>query len=149
MLKLLTTLLMLALLAFPGQASGTDAFAEVRGSDGFWRLARDHSGVWWFLSPDGEKEFLNTVTTVVPYQQGRRALGPHFISRDWKGVVTGSLTEGDVQGWGARTHDRVLAAGFKGFGAWCHTVFHDEAVNPSTRRSPATSTSGSGPTKVA
>ncbi|MEM1011982.1 MAG: sugar-binding protein, partial [Planctomycetota bacterium] len=109
-----------------------DEFAVVQGTPGFWRLARTHDGTWWFLSPDGDKEFLNTVTTVVPYQQGRRALGPHYVSRDWHGQITGSLTEGDVPGWGVRTHDRVIEAGFKGFGAWCHPVFHDPDVNSDT-----------------
>ena len=104
----------------------------LKGAAGFWRMGRDHNGVWWFVSPDGQREFLNTVTTVVPYQQGRRKMGPHYISRDWHGEVTGTLLEGDVAGWAARTRDRVLEAGFKGFGAWCHKAFHDASINPDT-----------------
>ncbi len=104
----------------------------IRGQEGFWQLARDQSGTWWFISPTGEQEFLNTVTTVVPYQQGRRALGPHYISRDWKGKLTGTLLEGDVTTWAKQTRLRVLEAGFKGFGAWCHKAFHDTEINPDT-----------------
>jgi hypothetical protein len=124
----------LGLLGFaaPAAADEADDFRTLRGTAGFWRLAEDQDGVWWFLSPDNEKEFLNTVTTVVPYQQGRRTLGPHYISRDWNGQVTGSLTEGDTVSWATRTRQRVLNAGFKGFGAWCHLAFHDETINPDT-----------------
>ena len=46
-------------------------FVTVRGQDGFWRLAKTADGVWWFVSPTGQREFLNTVTTVQPFQMSR------------------------------------------------------------------------------
>src|SRR4051812_23998367 len=46
-------------------------FDRVVGQSGFWRLAKTRDGVWWFLSPADETEFLNTVTTAQPYQLGR------------------------------------------------------------------------------
>src|ERR1700683_306441 len=46
-------------------------FKELHGQQGFWRLGEDQSGVWWWVSPEGKLEFLNTVTTVQPEQSGR------------------------------------------------------------------------------
>lgn len=93
---------------------------QYRGQEGFWRLAEDTTGVWWFLSPDGHREFLNTVTTVQPEQDSREKNGPHFVSRDWdKGD-----TDADLDNWAAATLRRVTDAGFKGLGAWCNPAFH-------------------------
>src|SRR5579872_5280584 len=41
---------------------------HLRGQAGYWRLAQDQAGVWWWVSPTGKLEFLNTVTTVQPEQ---------------------------------------------------------------------------------
>jgi hypothetical protein len=46
-------------------------FKNINGATGFWRLAQSNSGVWWFLSPDDKPEFLNSVTTVQPFQIAR------------------------------------------------------------------------------
>jgi hypothetical protein len=124
--------LAIALLASSAWAADEQDFLQVRGTPGYWRLVQDQEGVWWFQSPTGKLEFLNTVTTVVPYQKGRRVLGPHYVSRDWVGQVTGTLREGDVDAWAVRTLARVRAAGFKGLGAWCHPVFHEGHLNPDT-----------------
>lgn len=105
------------------------ALSILKGAEGFWRIARDESGVWWFLSPDGQREFLNTVTTVQPYQRGRDANGPHFLSRDYTG---GFSMDGPVDAWAKATLNRVLDAGFKGLGAWSHPAFHKLDV-PITR----------------
>jgi hypothetical protein len=102
-----------------------DAFAVVRGTEGFWRIAQDTSGVWWFLSPDNQTEFLNTINTVQPFQRARSAFGPHYISQDWDG---GATSHGDIDAWAAATLPRVLAAGFKGLGAWSHPRFHQMDV---------------------
>ncbi|MEM6314292.1 MAG: hypothetical protein AAF743_09410, partial [Planctomycetota bacterium] len=102
---------------------------HIVGTPGFWRIERDEAGVWWFLSPDGEREFLNTVTTVQPFQLGRRENGPHYVSRDWTGETS---MDGDIDAWATATLDRVLDAGFKGMGAWSHPVFHEHDV-PITR----------------
>lgn len=101
---------------------GADQFKEVRGKAGFWRVAQTEGGVWWFLSPEGQKEFLNTVTHVHPAQRGSAQAGPHFVSRDWNG---GPYREGgNHDAWAAKTLKRVHGAGFKGLGAWCSRVFH-------------------------
>ncbi len=104
-------------------------FVRQSGQAGYWRLAQTAQGVWWFVSPDDRLEFLNTVTTVQPYQLARDPIGPGFVSRDWNGSAG---REGDVAQWAKTTLQRVKAAGFKGLGAWCHPVFHQLDV-PMTR----------------
>jgi hypothetical protein len=107
----------------------TAPLVSFRGSDGFWRIAKDEAGVSWFVAPAGQREFLNTVTTVQPYQRGRAADGPHYISRDWTGTAH---TAGDLTVWAGSTLDRVRDVGFKGLGAWSHPAFHAFDV-PMTR----------------
>lgn len=110
-------------------APSPPALKRIVGTEGYWRIAQDEAGVWWFLSPDGRREFLNSVTTVQPYQRGRDVNGPHYISRDYAG---GLSMDGDVDAWAKATLDRVLNSGFKGLGAWCHPAFHKLDV-PLTR----------------
>ncbi|MGC4032976.1 MAG: hypothetical protein QM754_14815 [Tepidisphaeraceae bacterium] len=105
-------------------------FTTVKGQDGYWRLAKTADGVWWFVSPDGKREFLNTVTTVQPFQLARDPHGISFASRDYNG--TPGKYDGDLNAWAAKTALRVKDAGFKGLGAWCHPVFHQIDV-PITR----------------
>ena len=101
-----------------------------KGREGFWRVAKAENGVWWFVSPTGERQFLNTVTTVQPFQTGRDKDGVHFVSRDWNGSV--STYDGDLKAWAEKTMARVQGAGFKGLGAWSHPIFHEMDV-PITR----------------
>lgn len=101
----------------------------VKGSAGYWRLAKSTDGVWWFLSPKEHPEFLNTVTTVQPIQFGREKDGIHYVSSDWNNR---SSTDGDLQTWAQKTAARVLNTGFKGLGAWSHPVFHSMDI-PVTR----------------
>ena len=98
---------------------------EVRGREGFWRVARDETGAWWFVSPDGRREFLNSVTTVQPRLLGRDPKGPHYVARDFD-PSTG------LRHWAEATVDRVTAFGFKGIGAWSEPVLHQFDV-PVTR----------------
>lgn len=127
--------------AFERRSAGTERVANVpqvadepvaidqspivvsRGVEGFWRLGKAQDGTWWFLSPDGKREFLNTVTTVQPFQLSREANGVHFVSRDYNGTV--GQYDGDLRAWAEKTLARVKAAGFKGIGAWSHPVFHE------------------------
>jgi hypothetical protein len=106
------------------------------GTESFWRLAQTSDGVWWFLSPQGELEWLNTVTTVVPFQLGRRLEGPHFVSTDYPGdaqkLIEGHRDPTNLKAWADKTWQRVQAAGFKGMGAWSHPIFHEMDV-PVTR----------------
>jgi hypothetical protein len=105
-----------------GQPTTLPAFSVVHGTNGFWRLAQTTDGVWWFVSPTDRLEFLNTVTTVQPYQLGRDKTGPHFVSRDWPAPA------GDphqLDDWATKTLARVRATGFKGIGAWSNAVFHN------------------------
>ncbi len=98
--------------------------AVIRGVPGYWRLAQDRSGVWWFLSPDDRLEFLNTVTTVQPLQLSRDREAPHFVSRDWHGNSDGEGSRAELDQWAEATLARVLNTGFKGLGAWCNPAFH-------------------------
>jgi hypothetical protein len=100
-------------------------FRIVKGREGFWRIVQGQDGVWWFLSPDGKTEFLNTVTTVQPFQLARDRDGAQFVSRDYDG---GLAEGGNMTRWAAATLGRVKAAGFKGLGAWCNPIFHDFPV---------------------
>ena len=105
-------------------AANQNVLTLVNGRPGFWHLARDARGVWWFVSPDGRPEFLNSVTTVQPHLYGRNSAGPHFVSTDW--ADTGSAA--DLDRWAGATVRRVRDAGFKGMGAWSHPVFHGHDV---------------------
>lgn len=107
--------------AEPGGPTTAPVLSDVHGTAGFWRLAQTPDGVWWFVSPTDRLEFLNTVTTVQPYQLGRDKAGPHFVSRDWPAPA------GDphqLDDWATKTLARVKETGFKGIGAWSNPVFH-------------------------
>jgi hypothetical protein len=101
----------------------------LKGREGFWRIGKDDQGVWWFVGPGGHAEFLNTVTTVQPYQRARAVDGPHYVSSNWSG---GPGKDGDIDLWAAATVKRVLNAGFKGLGAWSHPAMHQHGI-PMTR----------------
>ncbi len=95
---------------------------QVRGKEGFWRIIQDEKGIWWFLSPEGNIEFLNTVTSVKPFQKGRDENGQHYISHDWDGGL--DKKRGNLDSWAQKTIQRVHQAGFKGMGAWCNPTLH-------------------------
>src|SRR5689334_18572826 len=101
---------LLSLAPAAGAAQGP-APLELRGREGFWRIARDEAGACWFLSPDGRREFLNCVTTVQPALRGRDARGPHYLAHDYRG-------EPSLNDWASATAKRVESFGFKGIGAW-------------------------------
>jgi hypothetical protein len=90
---------------------------ELRGREGFWRAGRDQGGAWWFVSPDGRREFLNSVTTVQPCLLGRDPKGPHYVA----GAYAGSH---DLDAWAEATVRRLRSFGFKGVGAWSEPVLH-------------------------
>ncbi|HTW94538.1 MAG TPA: sugar-binding protein [Tepidisphaeraceae bacterium] len=103
-------------------ASNAPVFTHLHGRAGYWRLGEDSHGVWWFISPAGQKEFLNLVTTVQPFQLSRSNDGPDFTSTDYKK----SLSEPDrLDHWAAATIARVRSVGFKGIGAWSNPVLHN------------------------
>ena len=110
-------------------AAASYTWSVTRGREGFWRVGKTVEGVWWFISPENHLEFLNTVTTVQPYQLARDQRGIIFQSRDFDGTPN---TPGNLRIWAERTLQRVYASGFKGLGAWCHPIFHDLPV-PITR----------------
>ncbi|MBC8105536.1 MAG: hypothetical protein H7Z14_03010 [Anaerolineae bacterium] len=98
-------------------------YQHIVGQPTFWRLAQSKDGVWWFLSPQDKNEFLNTVTTVQPYQLGRDKDGPHFVSRDYSPEAMAG-EGGDLDRWAQNTMRRVTSIGFKGLGAWSNPAFH-------------------------
>ena len=121
--------------ATTGSGASTDRiepapqWKSFRGTEGYWRIGQTTDGVFWFVSPAGQREFLNTVTTVQPFQQTGDPAGIHFVSRDWDGGI--GMT-GDLDRWATRTLARVRETGFKGLGAWSNHVFHKYDV-PMTR----------------
>ncbi|UCF43024.1 MAG: hypothetical protein JSV99_10650 [Planctomycetota bacterium] len=113
----------------------TEGGELTKGRPGFWRLKRDTNGVWWFLSPEGKQEFLNTVTHVQPFQKGQDANGPHYVSGDYKGPTDVEIWNVDSTGldeyldeWAVKTIKRVKEAGFKSLGGWCQPTFHRHDV---------------------
>jgi len=109
-----------------------DGFKLVVGQPGYWRLAQSKDGVWWFASPANELQFLNTVTTVQPYQLGRDKDGPHFVSKDYSPEASTEPNGGDLDRWAQNTLNRLKSIGFKGLGAWSNPVFHKYDI-PITR----------------
>jgi agarase len=112
--------------ATPLCAAGTKPDAApamdlLNGREGYWRIGRDRAGAWWFVRPDGTRDFLNCVTTVQPTLEGRDSNGPHYVARDWDGH---SRSGPAMDRWAEATAARVTAYGFKGLGAWCDPVFH-------------------------
>ena len=74
--------------------------ARYRGEPGFWRLGRTAAGVWWFVSPENKPEFLNTVTTVQPFQNSRDPNGARFVSEDWAATPDSTaLTQPALKRW--------------------------------------------------
>src|SRR5438309_2829496 len=109
---LLGVLLLLPFLnvaAFAGQPS----FKTLRGQEGFWRLGKTDQGVWWFVSPEGQPDFLNMVTTVQPALRGRDPIGPNYVSRDFD-----EKNPAGLESWAKSTIERITQTGFKGIGAW-------------------------------
>lgn len=100
---------------------GEAPLVELRGREGFWRVGRDAAGAWWFVSPEGRREFLNCVTTVQPALLGRDPKGPHYFARDYDGS---SRREAGLVGWAESAVRRVGEVGFKGIGAWSEPVLH-------------------------
>jgi hypothetical protein len=98
----------------------SDSFSLVKGHEGFWRVAKTHDGIWWFLSPQNRTEFLNGVTTVQPGLRGRDPRGPDYLSRDWDG----HLDDPSLFKWARSTIDRIQITGFKSLGAWSNPVLH-------------------------
>ena len=88
-------------LAPPAGAAQGPGPVELRGREGFWRIARDEAGAWWFVSPDGRREFLNCVTTVQPTLRGRDARGPHYLAHDYRG-------ESPLNDWAEATRRKWL-----------------------------------------
>lgn len=110
-------------------AATRPAIKTIHGTPGFWRLAEGQDGVWWFLSPQENLEFINSVTTVIPYQLARDPDGPGFVSSNYNG---GNTPNGDLDAWAVATLERVRDTGFKALGAWCHPALHKLDV-PMTR----------------
>ena len=118
------------------KCSGAKGKELIVGKEGFWRLKRDGNGVWWFLSLEGKEEFLNTVTTVQPYQKGQDENGPHYVSKDWEWSIDEEVWRRDfkpdsneISYWAEKTAERVKQAGFKGLGAWCNGAFHKQNIS--------------------
>ena len=86
--------------------------STVIGTDGYWRIENDN-GVWWFLSPNGNREFLNSVQSVQPKQYSKDTSQPSFVSADYSG---------DIDAWAKTTADRVKSYGFKSVGAWSNSA---------------------------
>ena len=61
----------------------------------YWHVVKEND-TWWLISPDNKKHFLNTVTTVQPYQISRD--GVSYYSKDFSG---------DLENWALKTSGRA------------------------------------------
>ena len=103
--------------------------AQYNGQAGYWRLGRTAAGVWWFVSPQNKPEFLNTVTTVQPFQNSRDPNGARFVSEDWTAAPDATaLTQPALRRWATQTLARLQSIGFKGVGAWSNAILHQFPV---------------------
>jgi len=132
------------LCAAGARADAAPALDLLNGREGYWRIGRDRTGAWWFVRPDGSRDFLNCVTTVQPTLEGRDPRGPHYTARDWDGH---SRSGPAMDRWAEATAARVAAYGFKGLGAWCDPVFHKYDL-PVTRDLNLSSWVGGGAARV-
>ena len=94
-------------------------YLQVRGSEGFWRVAQDQRKVWWFLSPENKKEFLNLIQNVNPEEKGRSLEDPHYLSKAY-------LDSGmNKKIWVQKTTQKIKEFGFKAIGAWSDPALLD------------------------
>ena len=90
----------------------------MHGREGFWRIGKTPTGVWWFVSPDNRPEFLNLVDTVQPViARSRYRRVRTFVSTDYDAHATEAMDR-----WAQASVSRVLNIGFKGVGAWSFAV---------------------------
>jgi len=106
-------------------AERNSRFTSIHGKPGYWRIGKTNQGVWWFISPQGNPDFLNTVTTVQPTIRGRDPHGPDFVSRDFD---ERDPSPAALDHWASTTVQRVRDAGFKGIGAWSNPMLHNYDV---------------------
>lgn len=112
------------LMTSQGAAQQSSDSQTTKKEAGFWRIERDGNGVWWFVSPQAEREFLNTVTTVSTNQESRQKGGKGYRSKDWNG----SEDPASLKVWAEKTARRIADAGFKGIGAWSNQALLDTGL---------------------
>ena len=117
-------------------------FSTLRGQGGYWRIGKTDAGVWWFINPKGEPDFLNMVTTVQPSLRGRDPNGPDFTSRDYDEKNVAAL-----ESWAHATIKRITETGFKGIGAWSNPILHNYDV-PMTQDLNVTAWTHGGPSLI-
>ena len=88
-------------------------YNEIRGKDGFWRIAKDRNNTWWLLSPNDNELFYLGITSVRYVQYGIKP--PDYNSKDYNG---------DLDAWAETTSKKVLRYGFNGAGAWSEKSIH-------------------------
>jgi hypothetical protein len=78
------------------------------------------SGVWWLVDPSGKKLFYPSVQCVNPVQHSKVKGGLAYDGPSNHG--------GDLQAWIKSTEKRLKDWGFKGLGAWNHSLWHWRGV---------------------
>jgi hypothetical protein len=97
-------------------------YLRLRGREGFWRVAQDQNKVWWFLSPENQKEFLNLIQNVNPEEKSINSQGPNYISKVY-------LESGmNKKIWAQKTIEQINNFGFKAIGAWSDPILLDADV---------------------
>lgn len=73
----------------------------------FWKVEK-HNDIWWFVSPEGNKEFLTLVNTVRFEEKSHKE--PHYIAKN------------------KNLSERVLNYGFKGLDAWASPELYNSNI---------------------
>jgi hypothetical protein len=76
-------------------------------SANYWQI-KQINNTYWFVSPNGELEFLNLIDRVKYEELGNKP--PHYLSLN------------------KNLHERVIEYGFKGIGAWSSDDLHDKKI---------------------
>ena len=97
-------------------------YLQIRGREGFWRVVQDSNKVWWFLSPENKKEFLNLIQNVNPEEKSVNAEGLNYLSKVY--VESGK----NKKIWAQKTSEQIKEFGFKAIGAWSDSSLLEEDI---------------------
>ncbi|GAB4457331.1 MAG: hypothetical protein OHK0029_16950 [Armatimonadaceae bacterium] len=108
-------------------AERADNWAEMRGKEGYFRVARENSNRWWLLDPVGKPFFYRGVCAInrAGTQGGRFAVpGPYAEAVDRKYRYHEQGPDAFVEA----TLKRLRAWGFNALGAWTTVEFFDRGM---------------------
>ncbi len=122
MLRILLPIAVMANLAISGEArpaaiDGMSVKPETwRGAPGFWRVVQAADGRWWFIDPQGKRQFVRAVTSANTTNRsgGRRAPEGTYVK------TVAERYGGDADAWAKAQAQRLAGWGFTAVGPWNH-----------------------------